>query len=296
MSEDQLEARIRASLTRRAGAVHVEPDLAGLADRAGPGRAQTQRYPLVAVAVVLATLAVTSVALGQGYRESHEMLRSGHRADRTGDPTTTTHPPGSTTAPKGPNARKSTSTTITVPVPTSGQPPGNATPTTVQGDAAANGPGVVPAPVAPPAGTSCDPVGGVLASTSWDGDDVLVAEIGRNDGIRHIGVWRDVGSPDRCPQRVQDPDGRPFLFHLATPTGEAQVEVHAFGCGPSGLEVVNGLSYDGLLWFITVETYVLDGIRATLVDARELELLEAEHPDTIDALRQTSCGVAPSGG
>jgi hypothetical protein len=292
MSDVQLEERIRASLTRRAEAVQVDPDLAALAKRAVPRETRPQRYPLVAVAVVLAALAVTSVALGQSHQESNLMLRSGHRAGRAEDPTTTTDAPSSTSEPGGPK----TTTTTTAPAPTSVPSPGNTPPTTVGGDAPVDAPGVISTPVVPPAGSSCTPAGEVLAHTSWDGGDVLVVEIGRSDGLRQFGVWREAGGPDQCPQRVQDPDGRPFLFHLATPTAGAQAEVHALGCSPPNFDVVNGISHDGALWFITVETYVLDGVRATLTNTRELELLESEHHDTIEALRQTSCGVTPSGG
>lgn len=291
--ENQFDERIRASLSRRAESVEVEPDLAGLARQAGPRRSAGQRFPLVAVAIVIAALAVTTAALRPASdRDSHLISRSGNQRDRTEDPTTTTSGAGSTSRSK-PNHK---STTISTNVPSTPVPPDGTTP-----ESPPNG---TPddtreqTPELDPGADPCDPVPDeVFARKSWEDDEVLVVEIGSNEGGRDFGVWRDTGGSDPCHQRVTDTGGQPVLFHLDTLTPEAQVEVHAFGCSPSSLKVVNGRSADGSLWFITVETYVLDGIQATLVgEPEQFELLEADDHDTIASLRETNCGDPENGG
>jgi hypothetical protein len=293
VGDNQFDERIKASLSHRAESVRVEPDLAGLAKQ-DERRSAAQRFPLVAVAVVIAALAVTTAVLRPAAdRDSHVISRSGNQRDRTEDSTSTTSG-ASPTSRSGPK-RISTTTTTTATGPTSPVPPDGTTPESQSGGAPEDGTGETESD---PGADPCEPVPDqVFARTSWEGDELLVVEIGSSEGRRDFGVWRDTGGSDPCHQRVTDTGGQPILFHLDTLMAEAQVEVHAFGCSPPNLEVVNGRSADGAHWFITVETYTLDGIQATLVgEPEELNLLEPEHQDTIASLRETSCGGAQGGG
>jgi hypothetical protein len=296
MSDDQLEQRIRASLARRAGSVQVEPDLAGLAKGTEPPRVRTRRFPLVAVAVVLTALAVTSVALGEGHRESNVMLRSGHRADRAEDPTTTTHGPASTSAPKGSNRQKRPAATTTVPVPTTVPPPGPTTPPTLPGGAPDDGTGATPEPDPVEAAPPCAEVeGDVVASTSWEGDSLLVVQYGGNATFRHLTIWRDPAGPDACPRRLQDTAGQTFGFSLPTQGGSPS-ESHTIRCSPPRFEFLTGYTDDGVTWRFGFETYAVEGDTVSLVDERSAQYVEPADHDVLQSLLLTDCGVLRSDG
>jgi hypothetical protein len=284
------DERIRASLTRRAEAVQVTPDLEGLAKRAGPRRTNVQRFPLVAVAVVIAALAITTAVLRPASdRDSHLISRSGSQRDLDEDPTSTTNRSTSTSRPDRP------STTTTTAVPTTVQPPEGTTPSTLPGGAPDDGTGVTPEPEPGPA-DPCAPVDGViLASASSDGDVLHVVEYGRNATLRHLTIWRDPAGADACPQRLQESSGQPFGFSLPTPSG-IPWESHTIRCSPPRFEFVTGYSDDGTTWRFGFETYAVEGDTVSLVEQRDAEYVEPADHDAIESLLLTDCGTAEGGG
>jgi len=293
--DDQLDERIRASLTRRAEAIRVDPDLAGLAKGAAPRQARAQRYPLVAVAVVLAALTATSVALGQGYTDSNLISRALNRTDKAEEPTTTTDAPDSTSAPdkpkgpRGPDRHKSTSTTATVPVPTPVPPPGAPVSPGLGGEAPDDGASPTPPPAPKESKPPCAPVDGAFDTISMDGYDVFVTEL-RNDGAtRLLTFWRSAPGPDTCAERMTNSAGDLFEFDQPLASGDVSSSAVRW-CGPR-YEVVYGSSDDGLNWTFYLQTYDIRGTVAAMSEDHILPYVAPDDAETIDGLRRADCDV-----
>jgi hypothetical protein len=304
MSDVDLEERIRASLARRAGSVHVEPDLAGLADQTAPRRVRAQRYPLAAVAVVLATLAVTSVALGQGYRESNVMLRSGHRTDRAEDPTTTTGAPGSTSAPKKAKRPATTTTTGSTPSsPTTATQPapdgtgsGSATdPATLPpAGADAVGDDTTSGHVGPPA-DCIRPVGPWMHWVDWSQDSHLaLVDLGVTGSTRRIALYVPIEGPgaEGCFRRVVDDHGTDLVLEVST-AGNSETEIHTLGCRNPLLVIPDGSTADGVTWTFHVREINIHDGTATVVTDRDYTFGQGESGN-IDFFRRLDCDDSTS--
>lgn len=124
--EDIFEQAIRSALARRASAVDVEPDEAGLARAGGAGRARRVRPWLAVAAAVAVIVLVTGTAVALNRDESLRVASSGRsttsEAPTTGTSPTTGAAPTTGTSPTTakPEGRATSSSSIP---PTSSDPP-----------------------------------------------------------------------------------------------------------------------------------------------------------------------------
>ena len=300
MSGDQLEQRIRASLSHRAEAVRVQPDLADLAEQAGPGRIRAQRFPLVAVAIAVAALAVSTVALEPALGgDAHLLSRARNRTETTDEPTSTTDRPGPTSAPKRPRttttatSTPTTSTTVTQATPdgtgagsADGTPEGQTGPDQT---ADAGAPGAVsPSP-------ECVELGGpVVHRGAWSQDSHLVlVDLGEGGtgSTRRIALYMTVepaGDAD-CYRRITDPFGTPTELEVAT-TADSDREIHTVGCQNPVLKIADASTTDGVTWTIRVRDIEIMAFMArTTMDAT---YTEDDDPGYVDSLRALDCDDA----
>jgi hypothetical protein len=295
--DDDLDRRIRDSLTTWAQSIEAEPDLDALAARRPqrPWDHRGARVLGIAAAILLLAAAFsalqgpdpeTGVSTGPDERSKVPTTETDPRG-RAPDTTTTTSISSttSTTAGTTPNSPSTLGPTVPSEEP---EPPPGPTPPATEPDGNASPPTSGPDQGGPPDPTDCVTNEFQLMEVLWvDGDRLGLFVAGTDGSTQQVGITRHAADLPGCHRRVTDGSGQPFQFGLPVLV-DRESQSQGFMCERPSFTVVYGRKMDDTTWEFEFRTFVVEGFQARLTNGYWTSISE---PDQIERWRTITCPI-----